>query len=140
MQTSNKTPILRRRARGGALSRTAPCQAEDGLCLLLPCHPERALSRALIQHLAEEMPGITFTLQPEEGVSAVWICGYEPGAESLIELMRSRFPEAVLIVTGRDDPGGLRERVLEAGADHVAAWPVPYEELSSLLRTRRGGA
>ena len=132
--------LLKQRARAKAIAeaaQAAQAQAEGLLCLLTPCHPERALSRALIQHLAEEMRDITFTLRPTEGVSAVWICGYEPGAEDLITLMRQRYPEAVLIVTGRDNPDAWRDHVLAAGADHAAIWPLPYEELSRLLHARR---
>ena len=138
MHPSNSSQLLKRRARAQSIAQDGRVQGESYVCLLMPCHPARALSRALIQHLAEEVRNITFTLQSAEGVSAVWICGYEPGAEELIMLMRSRFPEAVLIVTGRDDPGDQRDRVLDAGADHVAVWPLPYGELSRLLRTRRG--
>src|SRR5258706_15585622 len=53
-------------------------------CLLTTLHPERALSLALVQHLAEEMPDIQFTLAQQCPVDVVWACGYERGAQGLV--------------------------------------------------------
>ena len=107
-------------------------------CLLTTLHPERALSRALVQHLSQEMPDIAFTLQPCQGLSAVWVCGYEPGAAELVRELRARHPDSFLVVTGRGDVETWRTEVLEAGADYVCSWPIPFAELSRILhRTRR---
>ena len=107
------------------------------VCLLATCHPERGLSRLLTQHLGEEMPNVAFTLRAADDVSAVWIRGYEPGATKLVSIIRYRYPDALLLVTGRGNPKEWREEVLGAGADLAAGWPLPYEKLSRLLRVRR---
>jgi len=112
-------------------------EARGLVCLLTPVHPERALSRALIQHLAQEMPDITFTLRASEPVSALWICGYEAGSAAAVAGLRARHPDAILLVTGRDDPQAWREEALAAGADLACGWPVPFEDLSRYLHRTR---
>mgnify|MGYP007067073887 CR=1 FL=1 len=59
------------------------------LCLLTTLHPERALSRALVQHLAEEMPDLRFTLEEGPAIDVLWVCGYERGNGSLIRALRA---------------------------------------------------
>ena len=133
---SSDSQLLKARQVTGPANEHAP-EAGRPVCLLTTCHPERGLSRALIQHLAEELPGVTFTLRATEGITAVWICGYERGAADLVSLVRSRYPDALLLVTGRGNPGEWRSEVQAAGADHAASWPIPFDELSRLLRRRR---
>ncbi len=140
MHLSDSQLLKSRRVQKSAAKQVAAKQSkasEAPVCLLTTCHPERALSRALTHHLGEEMPDISFILRATKGVSAVWICGYEPGAEDLIGLIRSRYPEALLLVTGRGNPAGWRDEVIGAGADHAASWPIPYDHLSHLLHGRR---
>lgn len=125
------------RAREAQALREEAAETEGLVCLLTTLHPERALSRALLQHLSEEMPDITFTLDPAEHVSAVWVCGYEAGLAPLVAEQRTCHPRATLVVTGRDDPEAWREEVLAAGADQAWGWPVRYEDLSRALHRRR---
>ena len=108
-------------------------------CLLTTVHPERALSNALAQHLAEEMPDIDFTLDPgRPDPDVVWVCGYEAGAEDLVRQLRLRHANAFLVVTGRGPIELWADGVREAGADYACGWPVPVGELVRILhRTRR---
>lgn len=106
------------------------------VCLLTTLHPERSLSRALIQHLSQEMADIDFTLQPRREVDAVWVVGYERGAHELVEALRRRHPRSTLVVTGRRKHTWEHE-VRVAGADVACGWPVPYAELSGFLHRRR---
>jgi hypothetical protein len=107
-------------------------------CLLTTLHPERALSRALEQHLSHEMPDIDFILHEREGVDTVWVCGYKPGCADLVAELRIRHPDATLVVTGREPTDRWESDVRAAGADVVCSWPVPYSELSRVLHFRRG--
>ena len=95
-------------------------------CLLTTVHPERALSNALAQHLAEEMPDIDFTLDPgRPDPDVVW-------------KLRLRHANAFLVVTGRGPIEHWADGVREAGADYACGWPVPVGELVRILhRTRR---
>jgi len=135
MHFSDSQLLKTRRVEDSAVEK-AP-EPEGPVCLLTTCHPERALSRALIHHLAEELPGVRFTLRARDGITAVWICGFEPGAEDLVSLVRSRYPDALLLVTGRGNPEEWRREVEAAGADRAASWPIPFEDLSRILRGRR---
>jgi DNA-binding response OmpR family regulator len=106
-------------------------------------HPERALSRALVQHLTEEMPDIQFTLEATlergEAVPAadvVWLCGYERGRQQQVRQLRLRHPEAVLVVTAKEPEELWSAEVLQAGADCALTWPLDYERLSLALHRR----
>jgi hypothetical protein len=114
-----------------------PSTGARTVCLLTTLHPERALSRALVAHLSQEMPDIEFTLDPRPEVSAVWVCGYEPGAASLVRRVREEQPGAFLVVTGRGALDQWEEEVRDAGADLPIGWPLPYGQLSRILRRRR---
>ena len=103
------------------------------LCLLTTLHPERALSRALVQHLVAEIPGVNFTLRESPGVRTVWVCGYERGSADRIRDLRARHPEALILVTGRGPRELFQGEVEAAGADLACSWPVPYGELERLL-------
>lgn len=102
-------------------------------CLLTTVHPERALSRALIQHLAQELPDVDFTLRTDRRCDAVWVCGYERGRADLVRRIRQRYPHAQLLVTGRGPTETWAGEVLRAGADSVHTWPLPYRRLSRIL-------
>ncbi len=121
---------------------TAPMSAmeSDGeapiVCLLTTLHPERALSRALVQHLVQEMPDIVFTLRPIANVAVIWVCGYEKGAGAVIRRLRAENPEAQIVATGRD-PVTWQHEVLQAGADHACGWPIPYSRLNQLFHEPR---
>ena len=107
------------------------------VCLLTTLHPERALSRALVQHLTHEMPDIEFSLLDRRDLNAVWVCGFEHGAEDLIRKLRLQHPDVFVVVTGRGPVEGWEEVVCQAGADYVCSWPVPYAELSRILHRSR---
>lgn len=102
-------------------------------CLLTTLHPERALSLALVQHLAEEMPDIQFTLAQQSPVDVVWVCGYERGAQGLVRALRGRHPHAVLVVTAKEPEELWSAEVLAAGADSALSWPVDFARLSRIL-------
>jgi hypothetical protein len=114
-------------------------RASKPACLLTTVHRERALSRALVQHLSEELPDIEFTLEEREHLSAAWVCGYDPTASAIVRTLRTRHPEAFLIVTGRAPVESWEDGARAAGADFATSWPVPFEELSRLLHSRRLG-
>ena len=105
-------------------------------CLLTNLHPERGLSRALVQHLSAEMPDIHFTLEERPGADVVWVCGYERGGQSLIRELRERHPRAVLAVTAREPLELWSAEVLSAGADNALSWPVDFARLSRVLHRR----
>ncbi len=108
-------------------------------CLLTTLNPESALSRALVQHLSVEMPGIQFGLQLPAGgpdPDALWVCGYRSGHGKLVGRLRQRFPEAAIIVTGRAPIDAWEGEVLQAGADSVCTWPLPYGQLALLLKQK----
>jgi len=104
------------------------------VCLLTTVHPERALSRALIQHLDQELPDVAFTLRTDRPCDAVWVCGYESGRAELVRRIRHRYPHAQLLVTGRGPAEHWAGEVLRAGADSVHSWPLPYRHLGQILR------
>ena len=116
----------------------APRRAPAGTtCLLTTSHPDRGLSYALVQHLAQEMPAIEFQLAARggaQGTDSIWLCGYEAGHARAITQLRQRFPGAVLLVTGRDSLTSFGEEALAAGADFARAWPVEYGELERMLQ------
>jgi len=117
--------------------RAQPGAGREPRCLLTTLHPERALSRALVQHLVDEIPGVAFTLEPDPTVDAVWVCGYERGTAHLVAELRGRHPDALLFVTGRGALELWQDEVLRAGADRVGAWPVPYADIARVLRGAR---
>lgn len=106
-------------------------------CLLTTVHPERGLSRALVQHLTLEMPDIEFTLRAQPSLGAVWICGYEAGTAHLVRELRERHPHSLLVVTGRGPVSAWRKDVLDAGADYACSWPLPFGELNRILHRRK---
>lgn len=115
-------------------------QIEDRkpVCLLTAVHPERALSRALVQHLAQELPDLRFVLEPPLGeLRAIWVCGYEQGRADIVADLRRGHPEAVLVVTGRGPVESWSAEVTGAGADFACAWPLPVGRLAALLSTSR---
>ncbi len=102
------------------------------VCQLTTLHPERALSTALVQHLAQEMPDMEFTLHaPTPDV--LWVCGFEPGAENLVSDLRVVHPDAFLVVTGKGPIKRWEKGVHDAGADYICSWPLPVEELRRIL-------
>jgi len=115
-------------------------QRERGLlrCLLATVHPERGLSRVLVQHLARELPGVAFTLLPDTPeLDTVWLCGFEPGAAALVTRVRGRHPRSHLLVSGRRPTGAWAETAFAAGADAVCGWPVSLAQIEALLRGGR---
>ena len=109
------------------------------ICLLTTLHPERALSLALVQHLAEEMPDIEFTLDEPSvasSVEVVWLCGYERGAPRVVRELRARHPAAVLVVTAKEPQELWADEVLAAGADSALSWPLEFARLSRVLHRR----
>ena len=105
-------------------------------CLLTTLRPERGLAHTLLQHLSAEMPRIAFTLTPREDVSAIWVCGYEPGAARVVETLRRQYPSAILLVTGRGPTDAWGGEVTDAGADFALPWPMAYGRLERLLAGR----
>lgn len=104
------------------------------LCLLTTLHPERALSRALVQHLADEMPDLRFTLREGPAIDVLWVCGYERGNGPLIRELRERHPQAVLVVTAKEPEELWASEVLAAGADHAFSWPANLQRLARAMR------
>jgi len=121
---SEPPPALRARPRPRATRRT---------CLIVPEHPERALSLALVQHFALELPDVALTLECAHP-DVVWICGYERGHEGRVREYRRRHPHAVLVVTGKGPEELWGPAVLAAGADSVLSWPVDTGRLARVLR------
>ena len=105
-------------------------------CLLTPLHSERALSLPLLQHLAQELPDLDFTLEERDAIDVLWVCGYERGNAALIHGLRERHPLALLLVTAREPEELWSAEVQHAGADLALAWPVDLARLSQLLRRR----
>ncbi len=103
-------------------------------CLLTPLHPERSLSNALVQHLSQEMPDIAFSLACETP-DVIWVCGYEPGSEDLIEDLRRENPKSSILVTGRGSVMAWEEQVHAAGGDYCCGWPLPMTDLTQILRS-----
>jgi len=121
---SDPAPALRARPRVRGARRT---------CLIVPEHPERALSLALVQHFALELPDVELVLDCAEP-DVVWICGYERGHEGRVREWRRRHPRAVLVVTGKGPEELWGPAVLAAGADSVLSWPVDTGRLARVLR------
>ena len=116
--------------------RALPRTGRGLTCLLTPLHPERALSLALVQHLADELPDLAFTLEDKGHVDILWVCGYERGNAALIRGLRERHPLALLLVTAREPEELWSAEVRRAGADLALAWPVDLGRLSQLLHRR----
>ena len=106
---------------------------QRAVCLLTTLNPDRGLSIALQQHISAELPEIDFTLTPRDEVDAIWVCGYEPGRDKVIRTLRTRHPDAVLLITGREPVEDWEAEVAKSGADFAFAWPVPFEVLQSVL-------
>jgi hypothetical protein len=121
-------PVQGARPRHALLGATA--------CHVTTLHPERGLARALVQHLAQELPDVEFTLDERPDVDAVWVCGYDLGSGARIAALRARHPHALLIVTAKGPEDEWSAEVLAAGADHALSWPLDLERLSQLLRRR----
>ncbi|MEX1024536.1 MAG: hypothetical protein WD226_05610 [Planctomycetota bacterium] len=125
-----------------AVPREAVRRTEDSrrVCLLTTVHPERSLSRALVQHLGQELPDLQFVLSASEApdLRAIWVCGYEPGRAAIVSELRAQHPEATLVVTGRGPVEAWRPEVLAQGADFVCAWPLPVGRLVELFSRPRG--
>lgn len=105
-------------------------------CLLAPVHPERALSRALLQHLGDELPDVEFTLVEQADLDVLWVCGYERGNAELVRRLRARHPLAMLLVTSRAPEELWSAEVLRAGADCALGWPTDLGRLARVLRQR----
>lgn len=101
-------------------------------CLLVPAHPERALSLALVQHFAYELPGLALSLDSTHP-DVVWVCGYERGHAGRIRELRRHHPRAVLVVTAKGAEEIWAPEVLAAGADAALAWPADRARLASVL-------
>ncbi len=82
------------------------------------------------------MPDIEFTLEDRADADAVWICGYEPGSQAVVNELRVQHPHAVLVVTGREPIELWESEVLSAGADCVSSWPLQYAQLNQMLHRR----
>ncbi len=107
------------------------------VCRLTTLHPERALALALVQHLAQELPDIEFTLEARAAPDVVWVCGYERGHAPAIDLLRQRYPLARLFVTGKEAPELWADEVRAAGADSALAWPLDLGSLNRALHRAR---
>jgi hypothetical protein len=103
------------------------------LCFLKPLHSERALGRALAQHLAGELPDVAFTLEESLDADALWVCGYEAGHATLIRRLRARHPAATLLVTSKEPIEAWADEAFSAGADHALRWPTDLVHLGRLL-------
>lgn len=103
-------------------------------CLLVPAHPERALSLALVQHFSYELPGLDLSLEHEHP-DVVWVCGYERGHAGRIRDWRRRHPRAVLVVTAKGPEEIWAPEVLAAGADAALSWPADRTRLTRVLRS-----
>lgn len=110
-----------------------PLESGTTLCLLAPLHPERALSLALVQHLADEFPDVDFVLERGADAHVLWVCGYERGHADMIRALRRRHPRARMLVTSRAPEELWAAEALRAGADHALAWPLGFEQLSRVL-------
>jgi len=77
-----------------------------------------------------------FTLASQDP-DVVWVCGFEPGAEDLVRDIRSKNPDAFVVVTGRGPVETWETGVREAGADYSCGWPLPVEELTRILHPAR---
>ncbi len=106
-------------------------------CRLTTLHPERALSLALVQHMAEELPDIEFTLEDRAEIDVVWVCGYERGNPDAIRQLRARHPLTVLLVTAKESAELWSGEVRDAGADSALSWPVDLGRLSRALHRPR---
>lgn len=103
-------------------------------CLLVPAHPERSLSLALVQHFADELPELDLSLEHEHP-DVVWVCGYERGHAHRIRDWRRRYPRAILVVTARGPEEIWEPEVLAAGADSALSWPADRARLAGVLRS-----
>lgn len=104
------------------------------VCLLATLRPERGLSRALAQHLLQELPHVAFTLREDvPRIHTVWLCGYEPGNAPAIRALRERHPRTRLLVSARMPTESWAAEVLAAGADAVCQWPVSFARLEQML-------
>ena len=127
----------------GRRSRSAPrsvARARGGrrlLCRLTALHPERALSLARVQHLAQELPDIDFTLEDRPDIDVIWACGYERGNPAQIRLLRAHHPHTLLLVTAKEHEDLWTDEVRAAGADSALSWPIDLERLNRLLHRRR---
>lgn len=106
-------------------------------CRLTTLRSEPGLSRAAIQYLAEEMPGIDFCLDDRADCDVIWLVGYEEGEEAVVGELRRAYPKSKILVTKRGPAERWGGRVLDAGADYACAWPVPGHRLSEILHGRR---
>lgn len=93
----------------------------------------RGLSRALLEHLAAELPELAFTLDERAPVDAIWLCGFDGNGPDQLRRLRADHPRAVVLVTRRGRADGWERVALARGADHAVAWPVPYGRLSRIL-------
>jgi DNA-binding NarL/FixJ family response regulator len=116
----------------GARARRAPRAART--CLLVPAHPERALSLALVRHFALELRGLELVLASAHP-DVVWVCGYERGHASRIREYRRRYPHAALVVTAKGPEELWSEQVLAAGADAALEWPADSALLARVLKS-----
>jgi hypothetical protein len=131
----------RTRARAETVEGVAPRRRRNRLlCRLTTLHPERALSVALVEHLAREMPDIDFTLGDGGKPEIVWVCGFEARAEALVRDLRRGEPAAFIVVTGRGEVESWEEGARAAGADLCCGWPLPVEELVEILHGLRRDA
>jgi broad specificity phosphatase PhoE len=103
----------------------------------VPLHRERALARALVQHLGEELHEVDFALIDHPSIDVLWMCGYERGNAALIGRWRARHPHATLLVTAKEPVEAFAGEVLAAGADHALSWPVDLARLERILTRRR---
>jgi hypothetical protein len=113
-----------------------PARTGTATCLLTPLHSERSLSLALLQHLAEELPDLDFTLEDQGEVDVLWVCGYERGNSELIRGLREHHPLALLLVTAREPEELWSAEVRAAGADVTLGWPMEVARVGRVIRRR----
>lgn len=104
-------------------------------CLLIPLPNKAALSLALVRCLTEELPEIRWVLHDRFAVDAIWLCGHGPRAVLFLPQLRTRYPLAAIVVTGRAPTEAWAREVLAAGADHACSWPLNYSLLGRVLHT-----
>lgn len=89
----------------------------------------RPLARAVNELLATELPEVEMILDDDgAGFEAIWLCGAGAEAAQWVSEIRSRYPDALVVVTGRQLQAAQRDLVA-AGADRVLRWPSSVLEL-----------
>jgi len=105
-------------------------------CLVVPVSGDRPHARAVVELLASEMEDLDLVLDDDGGrMDAIWICGPREDAREQVRDLRARYPESLLVITGR----GLRPRdpeLVEAGGDCILGWPATVDDLREAFASR----